>query len=668
MGFCFVACVAKASATSVVRMSKAAASQYGGSANCPVTNKLSKTAEKRGDDACHRVFLDWVSLLFLLSLLQLELCRIMTARFQENDLSLNVPISWVPLATAEEDDQLFPILKPSDFVNYLCQSGNVEKLFGEEPLETIQPALLEFWSRFAKEVPDHQIFSANQAGEVSLSRSVPIMVHGDEGRNFKRKGIMLLSFEGVLGKGARPFADKNPEKTKKLTMGVNIGGHSFCSRFLCAAMQRKCYNQNPEAKCAFYSLLFATFPQGFYAATMFDLSLSCFGRARYQENLVSLTRHLAEDFLHLQCGFQYRGERWHLIVIGVKGDMPFLAKTGNFVRHWLRAPRKEKQDRSKPLPGICWLCLGGTEDGGPWEDCNWNCQWSMVPNKVPWECPPPWLHLFHSPTFPETMFRPDLFHNYHGGLGMYFISSAIVECMCLVEGSLDVKVQHFAEQLREWASLKGNRMPHSGHFCKERIGLTSMQVLPDANWSKFDDTRVYHSFLLWWLEKRANECEGNQVLISILDALRVIDRFFHILYTSGLWLESTKASVTGLLGRQFVKLYCELAHICYNDRRLRFPMVVKLHMFDHSSRKLLALAAKNKWILSPLADTVQMNEDFVGQCARLSRRVSPVTNSLRTLQRYLTRARRIWAKSCESKGYAAAFKPISKKRQASSDR
>ena len=348
--------------------------------------------------------------------------------------------------------------------------------------------------------------------------------------------------------------------------------------------------------------------------------------------------------------------------------MPFLAKTGNFVRHWLRVPRKETKSRSKPLPGICWLCLGGTDDGGPWEDCNWNCQWSMVPNKVPWEFPPPWLHLFHSPTFPETMFRPDLFHNYHGGLGMYFISSAIVECMCLVEGSLDVKVQHFAEQLREWASLKGNRMPHSGPFCKERIGLTSMQVLPDASWSKFDDTRVYHSFLLWWLEKRANECEGNQVLSRILDALRVIDKFFHILYTSGLWLESTQAAEIGLLGRQFVKLYCELVHICYNDRRLRFPMVVKLHMFDHSARKLLALAAKNKWVLSPLVDTVQMNEDFVGQCARLSRRVSPVTNSLRTLQRYLTRARRIWAKSCESKGYAAAFKPISKKRQASSDR
>ena len=217
-------------------------------------------------------FLTGFSLLFLLSLLQFfSTCCIMTVRFQENDLSLNVPISWVPLATAAEDDQLFPILKPSDVVNYLCQSGNFEKLFGEEPLETIQPVLLEFWSRFAKEVPDHQVFSENQAGQVSLSRSVPIMVHGDEGRNFKRKGIMLISFEGVVGKGARPFVVKNAEKTKKLTMGVNIGGHSFCSRFLCAAMQRKCYNQNPEAKCALYMFFcFQPSLKGFCAATMFD--------------------------------------------------------------------------------------------------------------------------------------------------------------------------------------------------------------------------------------------------------------------------------------------------------------------------------------------------------------------------------------------------------------
>ena len=132
-------------------MSKAAASQYGGSAKCPVTNKLSKTAEKRGDDACHRVFLDWVfPSLFTIVVAVFSMCCIMSVRFQENDLSLNVPISWVPLATAAEDDQLFPILKPSDVVNYLCQSGNFEKLFGEEPLETIQPVLLEFWSRFAK--------------------------------------------------------------------------------------------------------------------------------------------------------------------------------------------------------------------------------------------------------------------------------------------------------------------------------------------------------------------------------------------------------------------------------------------------------------------------------------------------------------------------------------
>eukprot|EP00435_Cladocopium_sp_Y103_P041316 s1356_g11.t1 len=223
-----IVCAAKASAASVVRMSKAAATQYGGSAGCPVTKKLSNTAEKKGEDVCHRVFLDCVFLFLFPSFPRVVACIVVSAccvivRFQANDLSLNVPISWVPLATAGEDDQLFPILKPSDMVNYLCQTGNLEKLFGEEPLETIQTTLLEFWNRFAKEVPDHQLFHANQAEQVSLSRSVPIMVHGDEGRNFKRKGIMLISFEGVVGKGARPFAVKNPALQKSTVFDALVG-------------------------------------------------------------------------------------------------------------------------------------------------------------------------------------------------------------------------------------------------------------------------------------------------------------------------------------------------------------------------------------------------------------------------------------------------------------
>lgn len=58
-------------------------------------------------------------------------------------------------------------------------------------------------------------------------------------------------------------------------------------------------------------------------------------------------------FRSFKGGFNYNGERFHLICLGMKGDLPYLAKTGNFTRHWLRAERKVKDDTSdsKKRPG-----------------------------------------------------------------------------------------------------------------------------------------------------------------------------------------------------------------------------------------------------------------------------------------------------------------------------
>ena len=171
-------------------------------------------------------------------------------RFQEHGLSLPVPISWIPLGTTPEDGTEFPTIKVSDMVQHLCASGSLNKLFGGEPEETIQMTLLEFWRRYSYEVPGHEVFTASSQGEITLQRSIPYMVHGDEGRCFKRKGIMLLTVQGVIGKGTRPFINRFLDpSSKKKRMGVNIGGHSFESRILFAAMQRKTYATRPDPCC-----------------------------------------------------------------------------------------------------------------------------------------------------------------------------------------------------------------------------------------------------------------------------------------------------------------------------------------------------------------------------------------------------------------------------------
>ena len=327
-----------------------------------------------------------------------------------------------------------------------------------------------------------------------------------------------------------------------------------------------------------------------------------------KENYNTLMEHLVDDLLQLQQGFLHHGETWHLVCIGCKGDMPFLVKTGGFERHWLRAERKANaRTRTRASPGVCWLCMAGTPNI-PFEDCNLNSVWSNTQNRPPWQVQPAVLRLFHSPSAPWDIFKPDIFHNYHGGLGMYFIASSIVECMVLVPGTIDDKVNHFAEALKEWAERRKNRLPHSGPFTRERVGLTSFQVLPEARWSKFDDTRIYHSFLQSWLEERENQIQDYEILCRILEGLRSINGMFHILYTSGLWMETLEVKNAATLGRTFLCNYCQLANMCYHAGRLRYPMVVKMHMVDHQIRRMRKRESL-KWSLNVLSEAVQADEE-----------------------------------------------------------
>ena len=190
---------------------------------------------------------------------------------------------------------------------------------------------------------------------------------------------------------------------------------------------------------------------------------------------------------------------------------------------------------------------------------------------------------------------------------MHFISSSLVECLSLLEGSVDLKVERLALDLKQWASMKGHRMPYSGKFCKQRVGLTSLQVMPEAKWSKFDDTRCYMAFLEWWLLQREHQVQGHPLFSRILAALQAGNRLFHILYESGLWMTPVEALEAAKMGKIFVRIYVELANIAFQERRLRYPMVVKLHMCDHSFRRLLRLA-RNEWILNPLSKTTHADE------------------------------------------------------------
>ena len=54
--------------------------------------------------------------------------------------------------------------------------------------------LLEFWKRFRKLRPTHEVFKLADSNRLDLSRCAPLMVHGDEGRGRKKVGFWFSAF------------------------------------------------------------------------------------------------------------------------------------------------------------------------------------------------------------------------------------------------------------------------------------------------------------------------------------------------------------------------------------------------------------------------------------------------------------------------------------------
>ena len=553
-----------------------------------------------------------------------------------NGLEPDVPLTWIDLP---EGEVAFPVLRLTDTVKYLCNWDLLSKFMADMPREQMSPTLQTFWRRFGKICPGHEVFSAN----VSLSRRIPALVHGDEGRGFKKTGVMMLSLQGCIGGGVQSFLNSHSQSERDARMGLNLYGSSFNSRFLFAAMAKKHYSVYPETR---------TFGiHGWGQFFLFCLLSPCRVPLTAEENYQALCAALVDDLLVLQKGFKYRNETWHIITLGMKGDLPYLAKTGRFMRHWLRAERQPKETKKGPrVPpvGVCWLCHGGTDEGGPWEDFRWDSSWAQRAAPEPWHEAPHFLKLYHEPSAPERVFRADIWHNYHGGVGKLFVASVITEAMWfgLVSGSSRAaKIGQVNLLLRTWAKRPGNHMPHSGGFTQERIGLTSWAVQPDGSWSKHDDTHVYHNFLEDWLTENEEFCLGNPTLRLCLWAVRSINACFRILYQGGLWLPQDEARLAGTLGRHWLRCYAQLASLAFQSQKLRFPLVVKLHMVDHAMRDVLLQCGVADWVWNPLGDSVQHDEDFIGHAARLSRRVGAVSQAQRVLERYRTKAMKAWGKT-----------------------
>ncbi|CAE7294628.1 unnamed protein product [Symbiodinium sp. CCMP2592] len=206
----------------------------------------------------------------------------------------------------------------------------------------------------------------------------------------------------------------------------------------------------------------------------------------------------------------------------------------------------------------------------------------------------------------EFMHKFDLFHTLHKGPG-------------------DIPVQLTA--IYEMAS----------EYCKSQNIPLHMDALT-RNWFKGADTTAMCCFLEnFWSNHISSLDAPDAYLSSMLDALRSANAFMRLLFRSGLWLSLDRCRAVAKAGLGFLKAYLEASHAAYTMRRTRFKVTPKFHAMIHIVDTLVCASnAKRQWTLSPLSESTQIDEDFVGRIASITTSVDSRVVHKQTLDRYKT--------------------------------
>eukprot|EP00438_Fugacium_kawagutii_P032048 Skav228641 [mRNA] locus=scaffold5539:12985:14550:- [translate_table: standard] len=462
--------------------------------------------------------------------------------------------------------------------------------------------LTTFWRRYAEIYPNHEV---SQRCDPTFTRStcIPVCYHGDEGRSLKKKQLMVLATHGALGKGSHQSNDLHNDMDNPVDgpLKLNMVGNTWLTHFLQCVMPIKLYNDTPDA---FFKML----------------------------------EIQAQEFADLFWdGIVINNTRFFVCCVGIKGDAPFLTKSGMFLRSFTRRPTRHTSRAA--ASGICHLCVAGKEDHAfpvPFEDYGTlSPAWlQTIGVETPFDTPSPLLKIpFESGGSTEQLWKFDLFHNWHSGMGKYFASSAICTCLDLVDATIDEAFSFITQDFLSFCRRE-KEYPYHKKLSKTLFGVEkSFQDCPDASWSKGDFTRL---ILKWFGDYCQRHVVGKTVdplYIKCAEAVFSINQCLGGLYREGVFIKAENAKQLSNQGLTFLRLYGDLARMTFDRNMKRFPLVPKGHYLHHQFLDLLHQSQRCQWCLNILMFGVQMQEDFIGKPSRLSRRVSAQTTSLRVIQR-----------------------------------
>ena len=498
-----------------------------------------------------------------------------------------------------------PWISPKTWLKYLVKHGLWSRLCGldRDQRHLCGPTWQCFWNNYRKIYPKFSLFSLPG---IDLSKTAACYVHGDEGRTLKRAGFMVTNLQSALGTGSQPQIRTHgldPSDENSLRLKLNNLQSTYLTRLVTMMVPKSLYEQEDT--------------QDIYLSM-----LEFLGQA--------LDEILTEGVTDAD------GNCYRLCVIGVKGDLPYLTRVSCSERAFNRGTKGRGDGSHGSAPGICHLCLAGQPKIEFEEAGSRRPKWLATMGTVlPWKSEPPltkWL-----PGNLEdlaSLYKLDVFYTVHLGLGRSFLASAIVLCMSLPVFAASTIDGRFERMTQSYLCFCRQRklQPHIRRIHRDLVSYGDPAGV-NGYWTKADLT----TSLFLWLENVLGGLSLPEAGLFYMawKGCRSMNNLFGCMYKSDAFLSAEQCAYISREGRTFLQMYISLANDCHETRRPLFPLVPKLHFFDHFMVKIYHDGLKCGVSENPLQTACQLDEDIVGRVSRTSRRVSIRTTVLRTFERYL---------------------------------
>ena len=284
------------------------------------------------------------------------------------------------------------------------------------------------------------------------------------------------------------------------------------------------------------------------------------------------------------------------------------------------------------------MCLCSPEV--PFEDFRPEAQWMRTvdaENPIPWGATPTILRSILCPPNMPSFLKVDLFHTLQMGVYREFVAGAL--CLLLPvfgKSSQEANMLCMSAKLQEFLKLTKQRL-HCQRLTLGLIGADSPNAFSVGSWSKGADSTVLMSFTEWLVQDIVVNFQSERPFKYIFAGASAIHCFMRILYAEGAFLPGSVGVEASSHAQRFLLCYSKLAEFGVERKLLLFNLTPKLHYLHHVCFDLVEGGACRNlaFVSNPLSNSTSQCEDFIGQIARLSRRVSPRKIHSRVLRRYL---------------------------------